>query len=490
MSAHRTTLADMLAAGARHLVAVVAGVVTIGLVARRLGPDALGAWALLGTASFLLGVTDLGLSAAVQRAAARPEVEPARRLVGLALLVVATLAPLAACLSLGFLLDVPGAAPALRADVARAGAVAMSAGVVGALAFPFRSFALVRGGMRCLAEARAASSAAQVVVTATWLSLRPTLLAPAVGLLVAALIETALTVRAARRIDRGLPLVPALPGSLRELAAPLRDGAASLAINLFTLAAVRADVLVLAHVAPLSVVAGYGVGARAVDQSFTFAKQVSAALLPRLGDPATRDGAVRLGTAVLGVLVTSGIAALAFDGAGLLTAWAGAVAAQRETALALALLGSAAVFAAAHEVAASTLLLGGRTAWASAAPIIAGSLLNVTALLALARAGGVWAAAGSTLLGNALTTVLVWSKARRLLRWSARDVASALAPMAAAGAASLSVGWALADRGAASLAGSAAACMLTTATGLAAGAWVALRRPTRAVGLAGGAGVP
>jgi hypothetical protein len=485
MNSDRRTIADIVVAGARHALAVATGVLTIGLVARRLGPDALGAWALLGTASFLLGAADLGLSTAVQRAAVQRDPAPARRVTALALLAIAVVAPTAAVLSYVFLLDVPGAAPALRADVDRAGVLVMIAGVVAAAAFPYRGFALVRGGMRALAGAKAAAAAAQVTITATWLWLQPTLLAPAAGLLAAALLETALSVRVARGLDPALPLLPARPASRGEIVTALRDGAAALAINLSVLAAVRADVVVLAHVAPLALVAAYGVASRAVDQSYTLAKQVSAALLPKLGDPGARGGAVRLGTAVLGVLVASGMPALALDGQGMLVAWAGPVAARPQAAVALALLGGAAMIAATHELVASALMLGGRTAWATATPIVLGSAVNVALLLGLARVAPVWAAAGGNVLGNVVVSVMVWSRARRLLGWTARDVAGAVAPAAAAGAASLGVGWALAGAGAAGLAGSVAACALTTACGLAAGAAVARGRPASAPVIAG-----
>ncbi|HEY0097031.1 MAG TPA: hypothetical protein VGB96_22075, partial [Archangium sp.] len=73
--------ADLLSVCARHAVQTVTGLLTISLVVHALGPEGLGAWALLGTASFLLGLSDLGLNIAVQRAAARPDDALTHRLV-------------------------------------------------------------------------------------------------------------------------------------------------------------------------------------------------------------------------------------------------------------------------------------------------------------------------------------------------------------------------------------------------------------------------
>lgn len=63
----------------RHLVSLLVGVLTVGLVARRLGAEGLGAWALLGVVGFLVGLCDLGLSVGVSRAVLGGERERALR---------------------------------------------------------------------------------------------------------------------------------------------------------------------------------------------------------------------------------------------------------------------------------------------------------------------------------------------------------------------------------------------------------------------------
>jgi O-antigen/teichoic acid export membrane protein len=475
VSAGRRTASAILAAGLRHFAGAAAGLIVIPLVGRMLGAEALGAWALLGTGSFLIGIADLGMSTSVQRAAVRPDHQATRRAVGLSLLAISIVAPLAALGSFFVLIDIPGVSATLRASLAGAGITVLVAGAIGAIAVPYRGFTLARGGVGALARARSAASAAQVLITWVGLVHYPSVLAPAAGLLAAALIETGLTVRAARALDPELPLLPVAPRDAAELRAALHDGSASMAINLGALLALRFDVVILSRVCPLAVVAAYGVGSRAVDQSFTIAKQVSAALLPRLGDPKARESAVRLGTALLGGLVASGMAALSVGGQGLRVAWAGPVAAQPETAFTLALLATAAVIAAGHEVASAALMLGSRTPWSSAGPIITGYAINVAISLAFAQRFGVWAVAGGTVIGNALTSVLLWGRARKLLAWSMGAVAGALAPAAAAGSVSAAAAWALTHFGPAGVVASLATCIATTALGCGAAALVARR---------------
>jgi O-antigen/teichoic acid export membrane protein len=475
VSGGERTAGAVVAAAVRHVAGAAAGLIVIPLVARRLGADALGIWALLGTGSFLVGVSDLGLSTAVQRAAVRSDDADTRRVVGLALLVVTVVAPLSALASLTLLLDIPGTSPAIQASVARSAVVVLVAGIIAAVAFPFRGYALAKGGIGALARARGLASGAQVAVTWLGLTLAPSLLAPALGLLCASMVETGLTVRAARSFDPELPVLPRRPRDARELVALLKDGAAALAVNLGGLLALRFDVVILSRVSPLAVVAAYGVGSRAVDQCFTVAKQVSAALLPRLGDPRARERAVRLGTALLGALVASGMAALSLGGRSMLVAWAGPVAARPEAAIAITLLAIAAAIAAGHEVVSSALMLGGTTPWESAGPIVAGYIVNLGVSILAAPRFGVWAVAGGTLLGNTLTSILLWDRGRRLLSWSLPTVGSALAPLAAAGCASATASLLLssvAERGAL---WSVSICVATTVFGCGAAVFVQRR---------------
>ena len=104
---------DIAAAGLRHVSTIVAGVLTVALIARSAGTDALGAWAMMAVLSLLLSICDLGLNTAVHRAAVKEDHEKTRRIVGLALLSTAILAPVAALGSYAFLSDIPGASPEL-----------------------------------------------------------------------------------------------------------------------------------------------------------------------------------------------------------------------------------------------------------------------------------------------------------------------------------------------------------------------------------------
>ncbi len=462
-------------AGLRHLVTALAGLLTIPLVARTLGADALGMWALIGTAAFALGLADLGLGVAVQRAAVRGEPREVRRLVGVALGVVLVVAPILAVVSYASLLDLPDASPLLVADAKRAAIVAFAGGVVAALAFPFRGLLVVKGALKSLTGVRALAVALQIGVTWIGLVVTRSLVAPALGLLVAALVETVGTARAARRLDPEIPLRPGAPASFAELRKLLGEGAASLAVNLAAILALRFDVVILSRVAPLATVAAYGVASRVVDQSFTLAKQTSLALLPRLAQKEDRARAVRFGTALLGGAVASGMAALVTQGNGVLVAWAGDVAKMPETSIALALLAAAAVIAAGHEVAAATLTLAGRSAWDAALPLASGYAVNLAISVTFAERYGVVAVAGGTLLGNAATSIALWSRARSLLGWRARAVATALAPVGAAAVVALVTGSALAATGGVGLAWSIVGCIVVTAAGMVASTLV-LRR--------------
>ena len=91
-------------------------------------------------------------------------------------------------------------------------------------------------------------------------------------------------------------MAPALPVDRSGIGANLRDGAASLVISIAVFAAIRVDVVVLAHVAPLAIVASYGVASRAVDILYLLAKQATVALMPQLGRSEEREDAIRLGT--------------------------------------------------------------------------------------------------------------------------------------------------------------------------------------------------
>lgn len=443
MSAARTerraAALDVLAASFRHAAGVVAGIVTVALVARRLGDAALGYWSVLGTASFLLGVADLGLSSAIQRAVARDDRARAATLLRAALPVVLIGASVLGLLAALLLPPARGLDPH---DVRRATALVLLAGIAGAYAFPFRAQLLVSVGARPLGLARALGATVQIAATVLGLRLAPSLTACALALLLGLATETALTVSAARVADPGAPRFPSLRlsasarATLRE---GLREGAPSLVVNLAVLAAIRVDLFVLGRVADLPTLAGYAIAARAVDQSWVLAKQASTALLPKLGAGATRAAAVRSGTALLGTVVMAGMPALAFAGGPLLRAWAGPVGGSSVAHVTLLLLGAAAMVASLHEVSASALALGAKSPWSASVPLLVGSLVNLALALALARPLGAYAVAGSTLVGNLVTSVLVLRGAQALLAFEPSALARMLLAPLSAGLASASI---------------------------------------------------
>lgn len=475
MKARTSLVKDIAFASLRHLAGAAAGLLTIPLVARALGADGLGAWALVGTASFVLAIADLGLSTAVQRAAAQGNMDKARHTVGLALTTILVVAPLLAIVGGFGLSELPTTSASLRHDLPLATALALLGGAIAAFAYPYRALLLVKGGVRPVARARTVGAVAQVAITAGVLAVWPSLVAPALALLVSSLLETALVIYAAKVLDPALPIGPARPPSLRAFGALLGEGGASLAVNVGGLLALRADIALLAGVSPLATVAAYGVASRVVDQSFTLAKQTSTALLPRLSDPKAREHAARLGTALLGGLVASGMASIVLLGDPALVAWAGPVAASPEVSIAVGLLGAASVIAAGHEVVASTLTLGAKSAWTAATPLVLGYAVNVVFSFVLVSSLGVWAVAGGTLLGNALTSVLLWSRAAHLLGWDLRAVVRTLAPVVAGGAAALGAGLLVGHTLGDGLASSLAGCAATTGLGLSATALLARR---------------
>jgi hypothetical protein len=298
------------------------------------------------------------------------------------------------------------------------------------------------------------------------LLLTRTLRVPAVSLLVANLIDAGFTVRAARAVDPELPLLPALPQGWTELLTGLRDGAASLVVAVSMAVALRIDVIVLARVAPLAIVASYGVAGRIIDILYLLAKSATVVFMPKLGDPERREGTVRLGTGMFTGVIATGMAAVAMNGQPLLVAWVGPVADSPVTARVLAVLAIAAVIASGEELAGSMLMLGGRTAWAGALPAAIGSLLNVAISVGGAARYGIWAVSGSSIAGNLVMTSLVWLGARRMLGYGARDVAGIFAPPLAGGLVSLGVAWALVGFARVNVVAAFASCVVAMGAGM------------------------
>jgi hypothetical protein len=157
--------------------------------------------------------------------------------------------------------------------------------------------------------------------------------------------------------------------------------------------------------------------------------------------------------------------ALALAGQPLLVAWVGGVAGGPLTARVLSVLAAAAIIKAACELVGAMLTLGGRTAWSSATPIAIGSALNITLSILGAPRYGIWAIAGSIVLGNALAAVLLWERARRMLCWTAADVLRTLAAPAAAGCAAATVAWSLSSYARAGLLPSLLICICAVICG-------------------------
>ncbi|MBW2465522.1 MAG: hypothetical protein JRH11_28000 [Deltaproteobacteria bacterium] len=298
------------------------------------------------------------------------------------------------------------------------------------------------------------------------------LVVPAAALFLANLVDLLLTVRAARKIDPEVHIRPALPRDRGEIVAAFRDGGAQLAVNLSVVTALRVDLFVLVRVAPLSIVAAYGVAGRAVDMSYLIAKQATVALMPRLGDPAQRAGAVRIGTGVFAGVIFSGMAALAINGQGLLVVWVGDVAAGSTPALVLMLLAGATVIMSTYEVASSMVMLSARTGWYCAVPIMIGSAVNLAISVGGASTYGIWAVAGSTVVGNSIIFFLMWWTARPLLGWRYRQVLGALAPGLSAAVTAGAVALLLRGFGASSLLGAFISCAITGLIGLVAASLV------------------
>lgn len=473
MSAAPRRRTSVVAVG-RHVLSVVAGVATFALVARHQGAAALGAWALLGSLATLLGLSDAGLTVALQRAAVADDRARTHHTLRFAMLAVSVFGPLGAVAAWLVSSAPPGTSPALARDLSHATLIVLVAGVINAAAGPLRGLALVRGRVAEVATARAAAIVSQLVVLFGAYPLARSLCVPASALALAAVVETGLLARLARAIEPNLSLRPGWPRDRALRDRCIRDASASLAINAVVTAALRADVIVLARVSPLEVVAAYGVASRAVDQLFTLAKQVSAAFLSRLGDANRRAANVRDATMLLGGALAASMTALIFFGLPLLGVWAGPAGSSPAAATALALLGAAAVIAGMYEPASSALTLGGASAWAGAGPEVVGCALNVIITVALSRYG-VWAVATATVIGNATAATLAWTRLRPMLSWTRADVAMTLAPALLAALTSLLVGAPLSTAMAPSVLTSLVCGPIVALAGMAAAWWGARR---------------
>ena len=469
-------LGDYVTAVLRHLASAAAGIGTVALVARALGAEGVALWSLLGTASFLLGLSDLGLGTAAQRAIARGDDRRCGERLGLSLVAIAIVGTAAAFGVAAWLIGLETAA-AVRRDLLLALGFGLTAGLIGAVAGPYRLLAVVVGELGALARARAAGAAVQLALTIALLGARPTLVSPAVALLVGSLVELLLLGRAVHRRRPALRVRVPLERGRTALREALSDGAGALAIHGAVALAVRADLALVVWVAPLSLVAAYSVASRAVDQVFTLAKQASAASLPRLSDPARRAGAVVEGTQLLGTLAAAGLAALVTLGEPLLRLWATPAVWQGPAQLILVGLGCSLMVGALAEVPAAALTLTGRSSWTGAVPVVVGNLVRV-----VVGAAGAWSFGLSGLIlgsavGHVVLNVLVWRRLAevapgvRLRQCLGRPAVAAIV----AGGLGALVG----RLGPESMVATLALCGLTAAAGVAS-SWMMVRIPRSA----------
>ena len=468
----RTILKRLVSGGGRLISAFFAQMFTLPVIAHFLDGERMGAWALLGAAGFLVGFVDLGLATAVQRSAVTEEHGRTRRLVGLSLGAQALLLPVFFLVAWLFFVDVSGASAEVQEEIADATWLVLAAGAFLGLSQPYRMFVFARGGVRQVANARTVAALLQVtVLLAGFFGIGVSLAVPAAAFLVNTSVDFVLTALAARQMDRAIPFRPRLPLDAAEAKSAFRDGSAAFVLNLAISAAVRVDLFVLHSVAPLALVGTYQVAGRAIDMAYVVAKQATAAIMRDLGKPELRERAVRVGTGAFAGVVISGMSAVAFVGQPFLIAVFDEHAAGEAAAIVLALLGSAAVITSLYEVASSMVMLGGRSAWQCATPIVVGSLVNLTLSISLSPYYGVWAVAGSTVVGNAITFSMMWPQARRILGWSVGRIVATIAPGLAALAASVTLGLLLrplVDHWATSL----GACALVSVVGLGAAASV------------------
>ena len=462
MSGHEGLARDAAASMARHAATLVAGFVTIPILARTLGASRLGFWTLLGTAAFLLGLCDLGLNTATLRAAAGTDPRHAKQVARIAALSTAMLGipAVAACAWWLF-----GAARALpieqQGDARLAVIIALSGGALSAISQSARSYAQGQGRIVALAWARAAGVLVQLTLTITLLLLGRGLTAVAIGYAVGAVTESILGLRAAAD---GVSWQGTPQGDERK--EMIRVASSAMLTNVSVILAVRADVFVLERVTNLATIGAYSVAARLVDQGYTLVKQVSAALVPRLGKRASnRDASIRLGTAIIGVMAAGPLAAAAVAGKPILILWAGHAVDLPILGVALAWLAVAAMVAAVSEVPLSGMSLGGDPV-AAARYIAAGSFTNIGLSILGGYLSGAWAVAAATFAGNTIIAVLVWRWTSHSMRWRFDAIAKTLFPVLVSATSGAIVAFALAQTGVHGLVSTGLGALASTGLGL------------------------
>jgi len=439
MSGRKALARDVVASLARHVATASVGFVTIPILARMLGARMLGFWSLLGTSAFLIALCDFGLNAATLRAAAGEDAALAKRTSRYAARWTLLLALPTSTICGIWLWYVAGELPVDQQAHARIAVfIALAAGVLNAVAQSARSYAHGRGRLIALARTRTLGAVVQLATTLLILAVLRDLIAVAVGYAAGTAVESCWSWIVARdEID-----APGLPSEVerRDL---LVSSRAAFVTNLSVVAAVRIDILVLQQVTDLETIAAYSVASRLVDQGYTFVKQISAALVPRLGGRAQNaDGIVSAGTMVIVALAAAPLAVLAVAGRPLIVLWAGAAVDRPILGVAAAWLGVAAIVAATEEIASSRIALGGDPRVAARA-ILCGSVVNVALSVAGAHVVGPAAVAAATLAGNIVASFLLWRATRKALGWPMARVVSALSPGVVAGSVGALVAFAL-----------------------------------------------
>ncbi|MBI5534518.1 MAG: lipopolysaccharide biosynthesis protein [Deltaproteobacteria bacterium] len=416
---------DAAASVSRHMATVVAGLITIPILARTLGASRLGFWSFLGTTAFLLSLCDLGLSSATLRAAAGPRADLAKQAARLAAICTAVLSAPAVAGCIVWMFATADKLPIdQRHDARVAVVIAMLAGVVGAVTQSSRSYAQGQGYIIPLAWARVSGVLTQFVVTVSCLAFGLRLRAVAIGFAAGTLVEAGLGLRAASdgKASRGLPGKADRPELYRvALASMLMNSAVALAM--------RVDVIVLERVTDLATLGAYSVVQRIVDQGYTLVKQIGAALVPRLGLRAENRGAtVSLGTMLVGTLNAVPFTALAIAGHGFIVAWAGSAVDLPILPIALVWFAASATISSVECIATSSMSLSG-DALAASRYVMSGAVVNLALSIVGGLLFGAWAVAAATTVGNSLVAVLVWRATRTHLGWSRAQVVATMLPV-------------------------------------------------------------
>jgi O-antigen/teichoic acid export membrane protein len=414
---------DTLFAVLRHGVPVGLGALSLAVAARALGPAPLGFWNLLGTASFFLGLADLGLSGATLRAAAagrRGEALSIARWSTLRALQIGV--PLALLAAVWFTqmagkLDGPAHTHALLAIP-----IALVAGLILAASQAPRAYLHGTGRVGALSVARVAASTAQALITIALV--RPLgACGVALGYAVSVLIEVGIVLFSLRgEATEPTPLDPGARADAASIARSLLLG------NIAVATCTRGDVILLELRFDLGLVAAYATTSRLVDQLFTAVKQLGFALVPRLGSQSAERGRlVAGGSLALGVLGAALLAPLVFEGPAVVRLVAGSALDPLVVAAVAPWLAVASIVIAIAEIPQVSVSLGARGVLvgrlASAAAIVN---FLITAFAVYVRAP--WLAAAATLAGNLVVAVAgVWLAGEEL-GWSRAQTAAIVAP--------------------------------------------------------------